>query len=282
MAPCQPMMVGVAEAAAGSASHGVSAPKPAHRDEEHGDEAPRDERRDVGHDHAGEERAEALHVRLGPVPALRGGGDVVVMIVVSFCVVGEVRVDAAVAAARAADRADAASSAARAASAMRRASSRVCGEQDGADIGERRRRHRQGRGAEADEHDGEQRVGRSLAADADGLARWRAPAAPTSRTRRSTAGCHGSWNAATEPSSRSAASVYCVRSFVPIEAKSACASTRSASSALDGTSTMTPAVFSPYSRASADEVLGLLDGRDHRRHDPEVGRRSRHPPRRAP
>lgn len=79
----------------------------------------------------------------------------------------------------------------------------------------------------------------------------RAPAVPTSRTSLSTAGCHGSWNPATEPSMRSAAIVYCVRSFVPIDAKSACARIRSASRALDGISTMTPAVLRPYSRASA-------------------------------
>ncbi len=49
---------------------------------------------------------------------------------------------------------------------------------------------------------------------------------------------------------RSAAIVYCVRSFVPIETKSASASTWSASSAIEGISAITPAVLMPSSRAS--------------------------------
>ena len=75
------------------------------------------------------------------------------------------------------------------------------------------------------------------------------PAVPISPTSFSTAGCHGSWNEATEPSIRSAAIVYWVRSLVPIEAKSVTARMRSASSAAAGTSIITPAVFSPSSFA---------------------------------
>ena len=35
--------------------------RPAHRNEERSDDAPRDDRRNIGHDHAGQERAELLH-----------------------------------------------------------------------------------------------------------------------------------------------------------------------------------------------------------------------------
>ena len=152
-----------------------------------------------------------------------------------------------------------------------RASSREYCSEGRPHVGERRRRHRQARGAEA------RRARRRAAGRPPPRRRCRpacrgcGPASPTSRMRRSTAGCHGSWNAATEPSSRSAASVYWVRSFVPIEAKSRAARTRSASERrrrhLDHDAGGPDAVV-PGERG---EVLGLLDRRDHRRHDPEVG-----------
>ena len=56
----------------------------------------------------------------------------------------------------------------------------------------------------------------------------------------STAGCSASVSAATCSFPRSAASVYCVRSFVPIEKKSTSAASAPAVSAAAGTSTMMP------------------------------------------
>ena len=132
-------------------------------------------RRDVGHDHAREERAEPLDA--DACLAARPSGVALTSLswLSSPSLSGVApRAGSWVAAARAASRAEAASFAARAASAMARASSRVCCRERCAHVGEGGRRHRQARRAEADEHDGQQRVGGGLAADADGLAE-RAP-----------------------------------------------------------------------------------------------------------
>ena len=86
----------------------------------------------------------------------------------------------------------------------------------------------------------------------------------------STAGCHGSVRWARSVAIRSAAMAYCVRSLVPIDRKSTTSSIRSASSAADGTSTITPGLR-PRPRTLVGERVRLGDGRDHRRHHPRRG-----------
>jgi len=90
--------------------------------------------------------------------------------------------------------------------------------QRAAHVRQARRRHREARDAEPDEHEREQRVARGLAADAD-RPRQRAPASTVATTRRRSAGCQG--RSASSPARRSAASAYCARSFVPMLAKRA-------------------------------------------------------------
>src|SRR5665647_1226981 len=76
-----------------------------------------------------------------------------------------------------------------------------------------------------------------------------APPRQVNSTRRSTAGSHELAIAPSWPIVRSAASVYCVRSLVPMEANAARARMGPALRAAEGTSTMTPAVGRPASRA---------------------------------
>lgn len=78
----------------------------------------------------------------------------------------------------------------------------------------------------------------------------RAPCA-VACTRCSTAGCQGSFRAASAPSCRSAAIVYWVRSLVPIDTKSQRCRIGAASSAAEGTSTITPLVSRPACAARA-------------------------------
>jgi hypothetical protein len=80
----------------------------------------------------------------------------------------------------------------------------------------------------------------------------RSPAAAVIAMRRRTAGCHGSVRVARGEDIRSAASVYWVRSFVPIEKKSTSAMKASARMATAGTSTMMPGEM-PLSRARAEK-----------------------------
>ena len=107
--------------------------------------------------------------------------------------------------------------------------------QRAAHVRQARRRHREARDGEPDEHEREQRVARGLAADAD-RPRQRAPASTVATTRRRSAGCQG--RSASSPARRSAASAYCARSFVPMLAKRAAARISCALSAAAGTSTM--------------------------------------------
>ena len=82
------------------------------------------------------------------------------------------------------------------------------------------------------------------------------PAAAVSSTSRSSAGCHGSWSAARSPSIRSAASVYCARSLVPMLANAATPQDRRPPSARrPGTSTITPACSQPVRGHARDERL---------------------------
>ncbi len=74
------------------------------------------------------------------------------------------------------------------------------------------------------------------------------PVAPTSAR---TVGCHAVDRRARSETSRSAAIVYCVRSFVPMLANAALASTQRAPRAAAGTSIITPAVARPWSAHSA-------------------------------
>lgn len=97
-------------------------------------------------------------------------------------------------------------------------------------VGECRRSHTQGRRTQADEYHRQLRIRGRLPQIPTGLP-LAAPASPMSLTRRNTAGCHGSWKCATDPSIRSAARVYCVRSLVPTLTKSALSSTWSARTA---------------------------------------------------
>ena len=117
-----------------------------------------------------------------------------------------------------------------------------------ADVGDGSRRHRERCRAEADQDHREQRVGRGLAADPDRLVR-RASRAPDLADEAEDRRMPRVLVSATEPRRRSAARVYCVRSFVPIDANAASRRTRSARSAAEGISTMTPAVLRPYSFA---------------------------------
>ena len=70
--------------------------------------------------------------------------------------------------------------------------------------------------------------------------RIRSAASVANCTNRSTAGCIGSYSSATSLSARSTASVYAVRSLVPIEKKSASSASASADSAAPGVSIMIP------------------------------------------
>ena len=126
------------------------------------------------------------------------------------------------------------SSAASAASAARRQAAEVDRRQPGADARHRRGGAGQRGDAQADQHAGQQRVGGGLAADADRLAGRGARRGGQPRPAAARAGCHGSVRSARSADRRSAASVYCDRSLVPIDRKSTCSSSRSASSAADG------------------------------------------------
>ncbi len=69
---------------------------------------------------------------------------------------------------------------------------------------------------------------------------WRAPASAVRAMSARTAGCSSRKRSETRSLPRSTASVNCVRSFVPIEKKSACRANASASRATAGTSTISP------------------------------------------
>ena len=121
-----------------------------------------------------------------------------------------------------------------------------------------------------DQDDGQRRVGRGLAADADRLAVLLRPAAAVVAISWRTAGCHGSVRWARSVAIRSAAMAYCVRSLVPIDRKSTTSRIRSASSAAEGISTMTPGL-QPVGAHLGGERVGLGDGGHHRRHHPRRG-----------
>ena len=80
-----------------------------------------------------------------------------------------------------------------------------------------------------------------------------ADAAPrvTHSTMRSTAGCQGEFSSASEPSIRSAAIVYWVRSLVPRDTKSTRSRICSAVMAAAGVSTITPLTGSPAAWTSS-------------------------------
>ena len=79
----------------------------------------------------------------------------------------------------------------------------------------------------------------------------------------STAGCHGLFRCAKSPSRRSAAMVYWVRSFVPIDTKSTSPRIASAFTAAAGVSTITPCTgrstsLSIFAKLRASEVVEIM------------------------
>ena len=148
-----------------------------------------------------------------------------------------------------------------------------------------RRVHREAAQAHRQQQLGERRIAGHLAADADVLAARARACAMVCAISCSTAGCHGSYRCATASSARSIASVYWIRSLVPIETKSKWRRKAGSISAAAGTSiiapTSTSAKRAPASvscclaRASASKrVPHLAQVRHHRHQQPHLAVRA--------